>query len=587
MASGAADDEASRVIWLRAAVAATAVAFAVAVTSGAAANTVRPVSTTELALALLVGASFALSGLVAWQIRPDNRIGPAMIVTSYLWSISQLYRSQDPLLFTIGDLFEMTYLGAIVYVLLAFPSGRLEGAAVRGLAFVVLLLTVPFEALHELLQGTANEPCAGCPQLILQLADAPELSTLLHSIHQVSGAVAAAAATVIVARRWYGATAALRFAITPVIWTGVGMCAVLALWIVNATLGGPRAGVVDAVMDLMLAAVPVSFLIGVARTRLARSAVAELMIELSGTLVPGALQVALARALHDPSLAIAYWLPDEERFVDAAGADVELPTGDDDRAVTMVERTGQRIAALIHDAAVDDEPLIRSACAAAGLALENVRLQADLRAQLAEVRSSRARIIEATENERRRIERDLHDGTQQRLVSIAMTLGLAEAKAGDQSAVRELIAESRAAMSSALNELRELSRGIHPGILTDRGLAPALDDLVMRLRMPVEVDVALTERLPARVESTAYYLVSEGLTNVAKYAHATRAHVRVTRENGAALVEISDDGAGGADPAKGTGLRGLRDRVEALGGRFAIASSQGHGTTIRAELPCV
>jgi signal transduction histidine kinase len=575
----------SAVTTVRVAVAALAVAFAAAVTGNAATNTVRPVSTTDLALALLVGSSFAVSGLVAWQIRPDNRIGPAMIVTSYLWSISQLHRSQDPVLFTIGDLFEITYLGAIMYVLLTFPSGRLEGAVVRGLAVVVAILTVPISPLHELLRGP-NEACAGCPPLVVRLADAPAVYTAVHHFHLVAGALAAAAATVVVAYRWYGATAALRFAIGPVMWTGAGMCAVLALYVANEAIGGPWSALTNVALSLMLAAVPVSFLVGVARTRLARSAVAGLMIELSGPLQPGALQSALSRALHDPSLAIAYWLPDEQRFVDAAGGDIDLPAVEDDRVVTMVERDGRRIAAFIHDPAVDDEPLMRSVCAAAALALENERLQAELRAQLAEARSSRARIVEATEGERRRIERDLHDGTQQRLVSIAMTLGLAEAKVAKDTAARELIVESRAALSAALGELRELSQGIHSGILSDRGLAPALDDLVTRLRMPVDLEVALDERLPARVETAAYYVVSEGLTNIAKYARATSAHVRVRRENGSALVEISDDGAGGADPMKGSGLRGLRDRVEALGGRFALTSPPGHGTMIRAELPC-
>jgi signal transduction histidine kinase len=585
MVKGPFGDEAIWVTTVRVAVAAGAVAFLVAVTSNAATNIVRPVSTTDLVLALLVGSSFAVSGLVAWQIRPDNPIGPAMIVTSFLWSISQLHRSQDPVLFTVGDLLEITYLGPILYVLLAFPSGRLEGAVVRSIAFVIAILTVPVEPLHELLRGP-SDVCAGCPPLVAQLADAPALSAVLHHLHQVVGAFTAAAATVVVARRWYRATPAMRFTIAPVIWTGAGMCAVVALFVANEALGRPWSGSIDVALDLMLAAVAVSFLVGVARTRLARSAVAELMIELSGPLRSGALQVALSRALHDPSLTIAYWLPGEERFVDAAGADVDLPSDDADRSVTMVERDGRRIAALFHDPAVDDEPLMRSACAAAALALENERLQAELRAQLAEARSSRARIVEATEGERRRIERDLHDGTQQRLVSIAMTLGLAEAKAAQDGAARELIVESRAALSAALGELRELSQGIHPGILSDRGLAPALLDLVTRLRMPVDLDVALDQRLPARVETAAYYVVSEGLTNIAKYAHAASAHVRVTRENGAALVEISDDGSGGADPTKGSGLRGLRDRVEALGGRFAFTSPRGHGTTIRAELPC-
>ena len=573
--------------WVRVALAGTAVALAVAVTSGNAGNDVRPMVGTDLVLALLVAWSFAASGLVAWQVRPDNRIGPAMIGTSYLWTIAQLYHSQDALLFTVGDLLEMTYLGAILYVLLSFPSGRLEGGLVRGLAIVVFVLTVAIGPLRELFRGTTSERCMGCPPLLVQLAYAPALSAAMDGVHHAAGAVAAAAATFVVARRWYDATPALRFAIAPLIWTGVGMCAVVAIWAAENAFGGSWSDVAELATQLMLVAVAVSFLVGVARTRLARGAVADLLIELSATVAPGALQTALARVLHDPSLAIAYWLPDGERFVDAAGAPVDLPTDADDRTVTMVERDGRRIAAFIHDPAVDDEQLMRSACAAAALALENGRLQAELRAQLGEVRSSRARIVEAAQSERRRIERDLHDGTQQRLVSIAMTLGLAEAKAGtDPTQARDLIAESRAAMSAALTELRELSQGIHPAILSERGLAQALDDLVLRLRLPVEIDVALDERLPSRIETTAYYVVSEGLTNIAKYARATSARVRVARRNGAALVEISDDGAGGADPLKGSGLRGLRDRVEALGGRFTVTSPRGDGTTIRAELPC-
>ena len=573
--------------WVRVALAGTAVAFAVAVTSANVANDVRPMGSTDLVLALLVAWSFAVSGLVAWQVRPDNRIGPAMIGTSYLWTIAQLYHSQDALLFTVGDLFEMTYLGAILYVLLSFPSGRLEGGLVRGLAIVVLVLTVAIGPLRELFRGTTSDRCVGCPPLLVQLAYLPALSAAMDDVHHAAGAVAAVAATFVIARRWYDATPALRFAIAPLIWTGVGMCAVVAIWAAENAFGGPWSNAAELATQLMLVAVAVSFLVGVARTRLARGAVAELLIELSATVAPGALQTALARVLHDPSLAIAYWLPDGERFVDAAGGPVDLPTDADDRTVTMVERDGRRIAAFIHDPAVDDEQLMRSACAAAALALENGRLQADLRAQLVEVRSSRARIVEAAQSERRRIERDLHDGTQQRLVSIAMTLGLAEAKAGiDPAQARDLIAESRAAMSAALTELRQLSQGIHPTILTERGLAQALDDLVLRLRLPVELDVALDERLPSRIETTAYYVVAEGLTNIAKYARATSARVRVARQNGAALVEISDDGAGGADPLKGSGLRGLRDRVEALGGRFTVTSPRDDGTTIRAELPC-
>lgn len=573
--------------WVRVALAAAAVALAAGVASTVAINDARPVTTVDLALAVLVAWSFAASGLVAWRIRPDSGIGPAMIATSILWSIGQLARSQDPVLFTIGHLFETTYVAAIMYVLLAFPTGRLDGALTRGVALAIFVLAGPFEALYVLLGGHAHGPCAGCPSVVLQLADAPDVAMALQLAQHVAGTAAAAVSIAILADRWHRATPAMRFAITPVVWTGAATAAVLGVWVAHMGLGEPFGPILDPAVDAMLVAVAVSFLIGVGRTRLARSAVVDLMIELAGPLAPGGLRSALARVLHDPSLGIAYWLPDEQRFVDAEGAPIALPDGAIQRSTTMIERDGRRIAALIHDPAVDDEHLMRSACAAAGLALENERLQAELKAQLVEVRSSRARILEAAQSERRRIERDLHDGTQQRLVSIAMTLGLAEAKAASGVAgARELIAESRAAMSATLTELRELSQGIHPGILSERGLAQALDDLVMRLRMPVDLEVSLDERLPAPIETTAYYVVSEGLTNVAKYAHATTAHVRVRRDNGTALVEVSDDGAGGADPLKGSGLRGLRDRVEALGGRFAVTSTQGRGTTIVAELPC-
>jgi signal transduction histidine kinase len=333
--------------------------------------------------------------------------------------------------------------------------------------------------------------------------------------------------------------------------------------------------------------VPVAFLVGLLRTRLARGAVADLVVELGGQVAPGTLRAALARALRDPSLTVAYWLAEGNRFVDADGRPVTLLDGGE-RAVTEVRREGRRIAALVHDPALNDEPeLVASAGAAAGLALENERLQAELRARLEELRASRARIVEAAQAERRRIERDLHDGTQQRLVSIAMTLGLADSRLDrDPSAAKSLLDEARASLSDALRELRELSQGIHPGILTERGLRAALEELAYGARLPLELDVGLPVRLPDRVEAAAYYVVSEALTNIAKHAEASAVRVRVKRTDGRAVVEVADDGIGGADGAQGTGLRGLADRVDALGGRLRVESPPGRGTVVHAEIPC-
>jgi signal transduction histidine kinase len=225
--------------------------------------------------------------------------------------------------------------------------------------------------------------------------------------------------------------------------------------------------------------------------------------------------------------------------------------------------------------------------AAAALALENERLQAELRAHLEELTASRTRILEAAQAERRRIERDLHDGTQQRLVSVAMTLGLADSRLSvDPESAQTILRDARAGISEALEDLRQLSRGIHPGILTERGLGPALDELTRSSHLPVELTVSLPERLPDRVEIAAYFFVSEALTNVAKYADATTVRVCVERVDDRAVIRVADDGAGGADPSRGSGLRGLRDRVEALGGRFSLTGPPEKGTVVAAEIPC-
>jgi signal transduction histidine kinase len=273
--------------------------------------------------------------------------------------------------------------------------------------------------------------------------------------------------------------------------------------------------------------------------------------------------------------------------VDGDGLSVELPGPEDSRATTLINRGGEPIAAVVHDPSLREHAeLVDSVCAAAALALENERLQAELRARLDELRRSRARIVEATEEERRRIERDLHDGTQQRLVAIAMTLGLAESKLTREPAeVEPVLREAREGVLQALAELRELSQGIHPAVLTERGLGEALRDLSTRGSLPVHLDVELGRRLDPSVEAAAYFVVSEALANAEKHSHATECVVAVVDNDEALVVSVGDNGIGGA-VAGGSGLRGLADRVEALGGRFAVSSPPGRGTTVEAQIPC-
>ena len=295
----------------------------------------------------------------------------------------------------------------------------------------------------------------------------------------------------------------------------------------------------------------------------------------------------LAESLGDRTLSIAYWLPDREIFVDEAGRTVALPESGSRRAWTAVECDGRRVAAIVHDAELDTGPeLVHAAAAAAALALDNERLKADLRARVEELRVSRVRIVEAGDAARRRLERDLHDGAQQHLVSLALDLRVLKARLVEPEAAA-LVDEVAGKLATGLEELRELARGIHPAVLTQRGMRPAIEALADRAPIPVEcrVDVG-EERLAPSIEAAAYFVVSEALTNVSRYAGAERAKVAIRREADTVVVEVSDDGAGGADMAAGSGLRGLADRIAALDGELQIDSPRGAGTRIEARIPC-
>jgi signal transduction histidine kinase len=245
--------------------------------------------------------------------------------------------------------------------------------------------------------------------------------------------------------------------------------------------------------------------------------------------------------------------------------------------------------AIAYDAALRDDPgLVSAAVAAVRLSVENERLQAEVRAQLEAVSASRARLAEAQDTERRRLERDLHDGAQQRLVSLRISLELLRRRLGtdaDPAILAELDAASAEAQA-AIGDVRELAQGLHPAILSEAGLGRALESLAERSPVAVEVTTHLDGRLPPAVEATAYFVVAEALTNTAKHATAGRATVSARQADGHLLIEIVDDGVGGADIASGSGLRGLEDRVAALGGTLQISSPSGAGTTISVELPC-
>jgi signal transduction histidine kinase len=251
-----------------------------------------------------------------------------------------------------------------------------------------------------------------------------------------------------------------------------------------------------------------------------------------------------------------------------------------------VELQGRRIAAIRHDPSLADQPqLVRAAGAAAALALENQRLAAELRARIEDLRASRARLVSAGDAERRRLERNLHDGAQARMVGLAAKLGLARHKAGEDRELAALLEESRVELMASLDELRAVARGLHPAVLTDRGLDAAVRGLAFRAPLPVEVSGEAPDDLPPPVATALYYVVAEALTNVAKYAAASRATVAVRREGEDAVADVADDGVGGADAASGSGLQGLSDRVAALDGRLELESPPGGGTVVRVRIP--
>jgi signal transduction histidine kinase len=530
----------------------------------------------EAAVTLLVGWSFVGTGLFAWWRRPANGTGALMVAAGFAWFATKLSASDEDLLFTVGIALDALFPGIIGHLLVVFPAGRVQTAAERAIVaaiyVVVTVLQVP-----SLLFEEPDTP----RNLLIVHANQP-LSDALDVMQLVAAVLVLAVSWIVILRRLRDGGAAQRRALVPVLITGGVAFAVYAVAKAYDAAGDPSQAL-NRLSEAMVATIPFGFLIGLLRTRLAQAAAVSALIARLGQ-APGEepLRAALADALGDPSLALAYWLPDTERFVDALGHPVEVSGP----GWTEVEVQGRRIAAIAHDPALHEEPeLVQTAGAAAALALENQRLAAELRARIEDLRASRARVVQAGDAERRRLERDLHDGAQSRLVALALKLKLARMNVPDDSEAAELLDESSAALQASLDELRELARGLHPVVLTDRGLAAAVRILASRAPVPVDILELPEERLPSPVETAVYFVVAEALTNVAKYARADTATVSIAAGEGLVTVEVADDGVGGADVAGGSGLRGLSDRVAALDGRLELRSPAGAGTRLRAEIP--
>jgi signal transduction histidine kinase len=543
-----------------------------------AASTTTPAPGATAALTIITAWAFIVSGLIAWRRRPGNRTGPLMLATGFLWFLSGLPASSTAVLFTVGYATGSWAKAVFTQTVFAYPEGRLHSRLER-----VLVAALYADVVVGQLVTLSFLPVPG--NLVLLHGDAATAANLL-SAQRWFGFAIVAVALLLLGMRLRRGSAPLRRAIVPVLAAGALTLVLAGTTIIANELAAPSAVALNLAQIAAFALMPVAFLAGLLRSRLARFGVAGLVVELSAAPGPGHLRHTLARALGDPSLQLAYWVPERAAFVDGDGHPAELPAPGAGRAVTRVTRGGRLIAAMVHDPALDeDRELVAGAGAAAALALDSERLQAELKAKVAELRTSRARIVQAEDAARRRLERNLHDGAQQRLLALSFALALAETQVpGELPRVRAMVREAKAELGQAIEELRELAHGIHPQILTERGLAAALETLAARSPLPVTLCVP-GQRLPGPVEATAYYLVSEAVANATKHASATHIEISVRRANGMVEITVSDDGAGGANPA-GAGLRGLADRVEALDGRLYVTSPAGGGTTIRVEIPC-
>ena len=543
---------------------------------------------------VLAAWSFLVAGLVAWARRPRNRLGPLMIATCFALLARQLRYDHDDLAFTVFFLLGELGWVLVAHVALAYPFGRVTDRFERAFLAVSYTIALAFPLAILLVHDPAARLRFLDPfprESVLSVSASARLEDALQNVFGiVAYGLMAVVFVGLVVRKLVTASPRARRVLSPLLVAEL----TAAIWaLLNGILTFASFPPPCVVYDLFwwqvvsLTAMPIALLWGLLRARLARVQVGDLVVHLETTPVDG-LRDELADALDDPALELGLWLPESGEYVDSDGRVLSVPEEGPSRAVTRIEHEGQPLAVLVHDPTLRDEPkLVEAVAAAARLALVNARLHAEVRAQLETVKESRARIATAADEERRRIERDLHDGAQQRLVALALELRSAQRRLGEEANpdVDHLLASTADELQVAVEELRSLAHGIHPGALRQGGLASALGGLASRAPVPVTVD-ATDERFEPDVEATAYFVASEALTNAVKHAGASAVTIRARRGDGMLVVEVEDDGEGGATMSGGTGLRGLVDRVESRGGRLRVESAPGSGTRVVGEIPC-
>ena len=526
---------------------------------------------------VVVGAALLVSGVLGWLLRPASRVGPLLCASALLWLVPYLQDSEIDFVASCAYIARDLWLAVLVHVALTYPDGHTTRWTRVLLALVYLRVLVPnlatalFVTLPAPLQDRNFFTVGSAPELVADVR--------LVSSRYAGWVVGAAVAGTLVWRIAHASRASRAGLVPLAVASGLTLVYITFQNFSCGALAGWQQGG-DAVAH---AIIPLAFLLALTGGRRAHGRLGGLLTDLGGRPDSTVLREAIARALRDPTVEIAYRVGADGAWVSPGGTPTELPLDVPDRAVSYIERDGERVAAIVHDAALEHEPeRLEPVRRAVRLLLDNERLTAEVRQQLEEIRASRRRIIEEGDRARRAVERDLHDGAQQRLVGLAMNLRLAQ-RADPSTAL--LLEEFAAELEAAIAELRELARGIHPSIVTESGLAVALAALARRTPLPVSVEVDLPTRYDDTIEATVYYVAAEALTNVTRYSDASAVAVTVFEAGDAVQLEVRDDGVGGARIGAGSGLTGLRDRVEALGGVLAVESPPGGGTRVLARLP--
>jgi signal transduction histidine kinase len=500
---------------------------------------------------LAVGWTFIGCGLVASRRRPASRTGSLLAATGFAWFLGNFASVGVAAVAWAAAHLVYLYRGPLVQLVLSYPSGRPGSRVVRAAVAVGYAAAIV----------TPIWRSAGATILLAGLLLA------------------------ICAREYIRAVGGARRARLLALPAATGLSLVLAgtaaarLLLPPGDVSGPSLLVYELVLCVLAGGLLAGLLVAPWR----RAAVADLVVEL-GEARSGTLRGELSRALGDPSLEIGYWLPDRAVFVDAEGRVLSLPDPGSGRSVTVVEREGQPVAALIHDPAVLEDPgLLEAVTSAARLAAANARLRAEVQARVVELAASRRRILTARDEERRRLELRLREGAERRLGELADTLRRGRRSASGER-TKDQMARAEDQLARTLEELRRLAHGLHPRVLAEQGLQSALAALAKDCPVPVQITVT-SNQVPSWVAVVAYFVCAEALANAAKHAAAAHVTVAVTVGEGRLRVDIADDGVGGADPGRGSGLRGLADRVETFGGTLRVESTPGHGTRLAAEIP--